>query len=275
MGQLLDELEGSLDIEVFRSQTNLGPGAGRNMALAQISTRFDYVAMFDNDIVALPGWDEAALCAFNSGTDLLQPKLLEADGRTVERGPNTVNNSALAANPQFLGRGVATDHAAVNHEDEVAIVGGTCIVRRSVFDRIGMFDERFQIAEDYDFSFRAKAAGLTLRYVPTCALIHDHVFNIVYDQQRSQVEKYLITHVLFWRKWGKALLSPEYLSWFSWLELHKEPMYLDPDSRWSIFHRRIRRRLMRQWTMSRYGTDWASAEMADKATEALAARLGI
>ena len=272
---LLDRLEGSADIELFRLDGNFGPARGRNIALAAMPAEFGYVATLDNDIVALPGWDSAALRAFESGADLIQPKLLEADGRTLERGPNRPNRSPLAANPAFIGRGLASDQPEVNRLEEAEIVGGTAIIKREVFERIGLLDERLHIAEDFDFSFRARAEGFTLRYVPDCALIHDHGFDFAYDQERGQTEKYLVAHVVLWRKWRKALLSPAFMAWYGWLHRHGEPMYLPPEQRWGIVHRRLLRRLVRKWIMSRHANVWAAADDADGPTESLAKPLGL
>jgi GT2 family glycosyltransferase len=270
---VLRNCEGAADVTLTRVRENLGPAAGRNIALAAMPTEFRYVAMLDNDIVALPGWDRAALRAFESGADLIQPKLLEADGRTLERGPNRPNRSPLAANPEYIGRGLPADHPEVNR-DEDAVIVGTAVVRREVLDRIGLFDERLHIGEDFDLSFRARAVGFALRYVPDCTLIHDHGFDFAYDQERGLAEKYLIAHVVLWRKWRKALLSPAYLDWYGWLQRHGEPMYLPPEQRWRIAHRRLRRRLVRGWIMRRRANEWARAEAAERATESLARRLG-
>jgi hypothetical protein len=81
--------------------------------------------------------------------------------------------------------------------------------------------------------------------------------------------------VVFWRRWRKALLSPAYLAWYGWLHRHNEPMYLPPDQRWRIAHRRLRRRMVRKWCMTRHANVWNSAEAADQATETLARYLGL
>ena len=270
---LLADLEGARDLSLVRLERNLGPAAARNVVLTGLPTDLRYVAMFDNDIVALPGWDVAAVQTLQSGADLVQPKLLEADRRTLERGPNRPNKSPLAANPHFIGRGLPADNPEVNREEDAAIVGGTGVFRWEVIDRIGLFDEGLHIGEDFDYSFRARAAGFSLRYAPRCALVHDHVFDVAYDQERGETRKYLTSHAILWQKWRKALLSPKYLKWYDWLDRHREPMYLPANQRWSIVHRRLRRRLAHRWIMARYANEWETAEAADRETEALISRL--
>ena len=272
---LLAGMEQSGDVSLTRLERNLGPAAARNVIIRTLPDDVQAVALLDNDIVALPGWDQAALEALDGGADLIQPKLVEADGRTLERGPNRPNDSPLAANPRFIGRGLPAIHPEVNQDEEAAVVGGTAVLRREVIDRLGLFDEGLHIGEDFDYSFRARAAGFALRYAPRCALIHDHGFDLAYDEERGQTSKYLTSHVVLWRRWRKALLSPGYLAWYDWLARHGEPMYLPADQRWRIAHRRLRRRLVRRWIMRRYSNAWNSAAEAEEATAALAARLGL
>ena len=45
--------------------------------------------------------------------------------------------------------------------------------RREVFDRIGLFDERFDACEDVEFNQRADEAGLTCFFTPRVA-VHYH-----------------------------------------------------------------------------------------------------
>lgn len=65
------------------------------------------------------------------------------------------------------GREVATPH------DMSWMPGCNMVIRRSVFDRIGMFDEFFEVhCDDSDISHRIKKAGGRIRYAPGASLIH-------------------------------------------------------------------------------------------------------
>jgi ADP-heptose:LPS heptosyltransferase len=57
---------------------------------------------------------------------------------------------------------------------EVAAVTGACLmVNRRVFEKLGGFDERFDVAcNDVDFCLRGNAAGLATIYTPHASLIH-------------------------------------------------------------------------------------------------------
>lgn len=50
---------------------------------------------------------------------------------------------------------------------------GAALYRRSAFERVGLFDERFfAFFEDVDWNFRAQMAGLSARYVPSAVAFH-------------------------------------------------------------------------------------------------------
>lgn len=51
--------------------------------------------------------------------------------------------------------------------------GAALVVRRAVFEEIGGFDEHlFMYCEDVDLSWRVRAAGYTLQYVPKAEVVH-------------------------------------------------------------------------------------------------------
>ncbi len=59
-------------------------------------------------------------------------------------------------------------------ERDVDVLPGSCLmVRRSVLDRVGAFDERFRLyfAED-DWCLRIRAAGFIVRYAPVGTVVH-------------------------------------------------------------------------------------------------------
>ena len=59
------------------------------------------------------------------------------------------------------------------------IHGGTLMYRRDVFDRVGMFDESLDCAEEYEFNLRCLSKGLKLGYCPT----------FLYEYRRHETQK--------------------------------------------------------------------------------------
>lgn len=57
--------------------------------------------------------------------------------------------------------------------DNTHINSGHLIIRRDLFDRLGGFSEHLETGEDYDFSMRAKAAGIQILDNPDLLVIHE------------------------------------------------------------------------------------------------------
>ena len=48
----------------------------------------------------------------------------------------------------------------------MTVIHPACFVRRGVYARVGLFDERYQIAADYDFIYRCRQAGIRFVRAP-------------------------------------------------------------------------------------------------------------
>ena len=272
--KFIDEWEKNEKIKLIRLENNYGPSYGRNCIVkAANAGKFHAFAMLDNDTQVLANWDKAAIEGLNRGWDLIQPKLLQADRQTVDRGPNEPNKEENYAHPHFLGRGASRYASVIEKERPAHIVGTAGIIRKDVFDKIGLYDSDLYVGEDYDLSFRARKAGFTLGYVPDCEIIHDHGFEFEYDLARANIYNNLKSHITMWCKHQKALLSPAYLKWYEWMMMHGEPMYMPQTDKWRTIHRRLRRRIMRHWCMTRYPCLWPSPESAKQAADRLKNKL--
>lgn len=272
--RFFQEWNNSKDIDFFPLKQNNGPSYARNIIIKKTGGNYPIFAMLDNDVLVLEGWDRAAVKAIEEGADLIQPKLLSKNLNMVERGPTTKNPNHLSAIPLPIANNAPRMHESATKRYEVNVVGGTGIYKSEVFKQIGNFDERLFIAEDIDFSIRAISAGYKIVYEPSCELVHDHGFSYDYELERSKVEKYLVAHGIFWQKHQKALLSPAYLKWYLWMYKHNEPMHLPENKKWSIAHRRLRRRLARFIIMKHYPNDWEDSIALEKASKRLDRLIG-
>lgn len=61
-----------------------------------------------------------------------------------------------------------------DHEETVDwVVGASMMIRREVFEKIGLLDDKFfMYFEEVDFCLRAKRAGFVCRYVPEARIVH-------------------------------------------------------------------------------------------------------
>jgi len=78
-------------------------------------------------------------------------------------------------NVQSIHRGVdEVDHGQYNKTEKINFASGCCmLIRKEVFEKVGMFDERyFLYYEDADLCERIQNAGFFLYYVPEAFLYH-------------------------------------------------------------------------------------------------------
>jgi glycosyltransferase involved in cell wall biosynthesis len=163
---------------VLCSTSNRGPSGARNLALRQ--ARGAYIAFLDSD-------------------DLWQPDYLAAQLRTLVRHPNVdvVTSNAINLGGVFDGRTFwpasnqvreITLLEMIRREDAVHIMS---VVRRSVIDRAGYFDECRRGNEDYQFWLRAAVAG--------CRFVADFTPRAYYRRRPESLsadERVMLTGIL-------------------------------------------------------------------------------
>lgn len=98
---------------------------------------------------------------------------------------------------------------AQNDEGKLDYVSGACLViKKEVFEKVGLFDERFfMYFEDVDFCLRAKAAGFTMAIEPR--VIIEHRLEIVKKTRNWRKIKYnTVANFLFISKWVPWYFQP-------------------------------------------------------------------
>jgi glycosyltransferase involved in cell wall biosynthesis len=74
-------------------------------------------------------------------------------------------------------------------QDQVGF--GTLLARRDVFNRVGVFDTNYRVAEDYDWFIRAKDSGISKAILPNVL-----VMRRIHDRNISAQRKRAISEVL-------------------------------------------------------------------------------
>ena len=97
-------------------------------------------------------------------------------------------------------------------------IGAALAIRRTVFDAVGMFDERFFLYhEEVDFAKRAAAAGFETWYVPASEAVHEGMgsargqYSVEARKQRSRRKYWLKHHGPLWYGALVAALAGRYL----------------------------------------------------------------
>lgn len=132
----------------------------------------ELVVLLNNDTVPHPGWLRALVDHLDGHprAAIVGAKLLYPDGRIQHAGV-AFNTSGY---PYHLYVGFPSDHPATNRSRPFQAVTAACmLVRRTVFDELGGFDEGFvNSAEDVDLCLRAGALGHEVHYCAESVLTH-------------------------------------------------------------------------------------------------------
>lgn len=157
--------------EVLRLGQNLGFAAAVNAGVAKTST--EAVAILNNDIVLSPGWLQALLQAWDRhpGAWFACGKILMASD--PGRIDGTFDLTSRAGCSWRAGQG-RRDAPVWNEERTIGCASMTATVfRRTLFDRVGKLDERFEsYLEDIDFGLRCARGGYSGVYAPEAVARH-------------------------------------------------------------------------------------------------------
>jgi GT2 family glycosyltransferase len=142
-------------------------------------------------------------------------------------------------------RGVdEVDHGQYDTEEETQFITGcSMMIRASVFDRIGMLDDRYYLyLEDLDYCVCAKNAGFSLRYVPSSILWHVNAGSSA--RPGNPLQQYYITR-------NRLLLGFRYASIRTKLALFREAV------RFLLTGSAVRRKAVMDWVLGRFGNRFA------------------
>ncbi|ABU56274.1 glycosyltransferase family 2 protein [Roseiflexus castenholzii] len=163
------------DIPIIRHQENRGFAGGVNPAIrrALAEENIDAILLLNNDALLAPDalWRLVQAMEQYPHIGILSAAVVRADQPTLMAGAGAFVgqywttpvgwNEPLAPLPPDVPVSVHT------------VFGCAMLVRRAVFERIGLFDERyFFYYEDTDFCLRARSAGFEVAYLPGAIAYH-------------------------------------------------------------------------------------------------------
>lgn len=144
---------------------NLGIIEGRNLGAKEIKS--PYFMNIDNDQYVKKGWLDSLFELMNEGYDIVGPEAwaLHPPG----------SGGAVVMGNVTHGRSYYPFRRCTNPKERFTYIGcGGMLIKKQVYDNIGLFDERFSPAyfEDPDFCFRSIKAGYKLGWCPQCPIQH-------------------------------------------------------------------------------------------------------
>ncbi|MBR0679527.1 glycosyltransferase [Roseomonas eburnea] len=167
-GALLDRLDG---VRVIRSPENLHFLRGVNRAAQD--AQGEHILLLNNDTRVAPGAIAAAVARLDAEPDLgaVGGPIVLLDGTLQEAGSIIFRDGACMG----YGRGRDPGEAEFQFRRDVDYCSGAFLmVRRSLFERLGGFDEAFAPAyyEETDLCMRIRAAGFRVGYEPKARITH-------------------------------------------------------------------------------------------------------
>lgn len=185
-------------IRLILNEENLGFTGGNNVAIQE--AKGEYVVLFNNDAVAHSEWLEQLV----SGT-LIHPQADIASGPIYFYERDDVIWNAGLRIDMLTGiswlLGMFQNHLELSNDVDY-LSGCALLVRKQVFDKIGLLDDRFFFyTEDVDFCLRAKRAGFTLRVVPDAIVWHSVPIGLRGAPVRDQRQKFKSDFKLILKLW--------------------------------------------------------------------------
>lgn len=191
-----DFLQAVPDIQLLRNEVNRGCAAGWNQGVRALPAT--WTVILNNDVLLSSGWlDRLVAFAEQNKLDIVSPGIREGE----------LNYELESYASEFVQR----MNKVVRH----GVANGICfMVKNTVFESVGFFDENFRIGqfEDTDFFLRARNAGFKLA-TTGCAFIH-HFGSVTQNSIRKEktVRPYEAENRAYFRKkWklnsGRRLLT--------------------------------------------------------------------
>lgn len=158
-------------IIILPNKRNLGYGGGNNVGIkfALNQKKFDYICILNNDTIVTPNFLYELIKAYDKQTGICgpviynyyNPQLVWSSGGKYNFFTGFYYNQRKTLNSQLKPKTTQS-------------LSGTCwLVNSFIFEKIGFIDEEyFLYAEDIDFCYRIRKAGLKLKVIPSSIIYH-------------------------------------------------------------------------------------------------------
>ena len=192
------------NVKLVLNEQNLGFVKGCNKG-AELADG-EFILFLNNDTRVQPGWLEALVKTMQERPDcgVVGSKLIYPDGKLQEAG-GIIFSDGLGWN---YGRGMNPNDPRFNFVREVDYVSGAALmIRKSLWRKIGGFDERFSPAyyEDTDLCFSVRQHGFKVLYQPRSVVVHFEGQTAGTNLNAGFKKFQQINHQKFKQKWQKQL----------------------------------------------------------------------
>lgn len=173
--QTINILKKYKNIFLVQSQSNLGFGKASNLGATKALGEFLFFLNPDTKVID-NALNELLNFAENNEFGIAAPQLIQPDG-TIQ--PSVSHSSGIwnAIKEYVLGYKNSYSEYVPKGEKKIeveAVYGAALLVRRSLFEKLGAFDERyFMYFEDLDLCRKVRNSGLKIYYLPMIKIYHE------------------------------------------------------------------------------------------------------
>ncbi len=197
---------------------NFGMGAGNNVGIRVAAGQ--YILILNPDTILSPDAITIMLKAMKTDptVGMAGPKLVNPDGSPQDSHYRFPKPYTFLFRRTFLARaGFAQKHLDwflmrgnldLGSED-YWIMGSCLLVKKSVLEQVGLFDERFfMYFEDTDLAMRIRKAGFKVVYVKEAVVVHDHGRASAKEKwfiapfKNKLAREHLKSYLKYFLKWG-------------------------------------------------------------------------
>lgn len=165
-------------VQIIENKENFGTSKGLNIGVKKAMREYDYIGIFNPDIILEKNWLKAAMSTLNSNSsvDVCTSLVTSWDKKNVETAGGTVSNLFLGILSGFLhGTPVRLISQEYKKKDFPVFFGviTAMLVRSAAFKRVGLFDENyFMCFEDSDLCWRMLNSGKKIMCNPQAIIYH-------------------------------------------------------------------------------------------------------
>ena len=173
--QYLKQQSQEKQFHLIRSDSYLTPNQARNIGLSQVNTK--YLVFLDNDVVVSPGWLQSLVqCAEETDATVVGPLMCQGDpvhkevhfaGGEAHIWGDRTGKKRLREKMYCQGKSLQEIIASMQRQQTELAEFHCVLVRRSIFDQIGVLDEEFMNTKEHlDFCMSVAQVGGTVFFEP-------------------------------------------------------------------------------------------------------------
>jgi len=174
----------------------------------------EYLMLLNNDIeIITPDWlEQMVMFAQYRENAIVGAKLYYPDGK-IQHGGLIVGIYGVAghAHRHFDKNDFGYFARLVMVQNLSAVTAALMLVRRDVFDEVGGFEEKFQVAfNDVDFCLKVRSAGYNVIFNPEVEAWHYESKSRGIEDTEEKQERFTSEINLFYERWGEFIVDPYY-----------------------------------------------------------------